>query len=63
MSPGSPNISGAQRAICSGVPAWLSAESARAGSTIVSPMPAQPQKISSRNSGSDRPVGSEIRSA
>ena len=33
-----------------------------AGITIASPIPAQPQKSSSINSGSERPVGSPIRS-
>ncbi len=38
------------------------ADSASAGITIARPIPAQPQNSSSMNSGSDRPVGSAIRS-
>ena len=61
-SPGSPKHSGAQRRSWSGVAAWAIADSASAGITIASPMPAQPQNSSSMNSGSERPVGSPIRS-
>jgi hypothetical protein len=37
-------------------------ERANAGITIANPIPAQPQNSSSMNIGSDRPVGSPIRS-
>ncbi len=62
IAPGSPKHSGAQRISCCGVAAWAIAESASAGITMLSPMPAQPQNSSSMNSGSERPVGSPIRS-
>ena len=58
MSPGVPKHSGAHRTICSSVAAWPIADSASAGITIDSPMPAQPQNSSSMKIGSDRPVGS-----
>ena len=61
-SPGVPKHSGAHCSICSGEAACPIADSASAGITIASPMPAQPQKISSMNIGSDSPVGSPIRS-
>ncbi|VEG50057.1 Uncharacterised protein [Mycolicibacterium chitae] len=61
-SPGLPKHSGAQVSICSGEAACPIAESARAGMTMASPIPAQPQNSSSMNMGSDRPVGSPIRS-
>ena len=50
------------RSICSGDAAWPIADSASAGITIARPIPAQPQNSSSMNIGSDRPVGSPIRS-
>ena len=61
-SPGWPKHSGAQRSSCSGVAACAIADSASAGITIESPIPAQPQNSSSMKSGSERPVGSPIRS-
>ena len=48
--------------LVAGKPPAPSADSASAGITMLSPMPAQPQKISSMKSGSDSPVGSAIRS-
>ena len=61
-SPGSPKHSGAHLSSCSGVAACAIADSASAGMTMLSPMPAQPQNSSSMNSGSESPVGSPIRS-
>ena len=61
-SPGVPKHSGAHWSICSGEAAWPIADSASAGITIARPMPAQPQNSSSMNIGSDRPVGSPMRS-
>jgi hypothetical protein len=61
-SPGVPKHSGAHWSICSGEAACPIADSARAGITIASPIPAQPQNSSSMNMGSDSPVGSPIRS-
>ena len=61
-SPGVPKHSGAHCSICSGEAAWPIADSASAGITIASPMPAQPQNSSSMNIGRDRPVGSPMRS-
>ena len=61
-SPGSPKHSGAHLSSCSGVAACAIADSASAGITMLSPIPAQPQNSSSMNSGSERPVGSPIRS-
>ena len=61
-APGWPKHSGAQCSSCSGVAACAMAESASAGITMLSPMPAQPQKSSSMNNGSESPVGSPIRS-
>ena len=61
-APGSPKHSGAQRSSWAGVAAWAIALSASAGMTMLSPIPAQPQNSSSMNRGSERPVGSPIRS-
>ena len=63
MSSGVPKHSGAHRTSCSSVAAWRIAASARAGITIESPIPAQPQKSSSIRIGSERPVGSTDSSA
>ena len=61
-SPGCPKHKGAHRSSWSGVAACAMADSASAGITIARPIPAQPQNSSSMNKGSDRPVGSPIRS-
>src|SRR5262245_32198436 len=57
-SPGLPNICGSHSPICSGVPLPLTATAARQVPTSASPMPASPQKISSKATGVPRPVGS-----
>ena len=57
-----PKHSGPHFSICSGEAACPMADSASAGMTIASPIPAQPQKISSMNIGSESPVGSPMRS-
>jgi hypothetical protein len=61
-SPGVPKHSGAHSSICSGVAAWPIADSASAGITTASPMPAHPQNISSMNIGRESPLGSPMRS-
>ena len=61
-SPGVPKHSGAHSSICSGEAAWPIADSASAGITTASPIPAQPQNTSSMNIGRERPLGSPMRS-
>jgi hypothetical protein len=58
-SPGSPNISGAHSASCSGVPLLARPAAARAVPTMDRPMPASPQNTSSMKIGMPRPVGSK----
>ena len=60
--PRAPALPRAHCSICSGEAAWPIVERANAGITIANPIPAQPQNSSSMNIGSDRPVGSPIRS-
>ena len=60
--PRCPALPRAHCSTCSGEAAWPIVERADAGITIANPIPAQPENSSSMNIGSDRPVGSPIRS-